>query len=282
MLLISEDLDEIRALADRIVVIYEGELTGVVRPGDARRSRRSGWRWPEASARDHVRAPPRSRRWLGVAVPLGSIAFAFVVMAVVLVITGHDPIDTYRRLFKAAFAGDAAWTATLQTATPLLFTGLCAAVAFRMNLFNIGGEGQLYLGALCSLGIAIWIGPDHWTGTTIFADVRLRRGGRRALGADRRRAEGVRPDERDHRHADAQLRRGAAADVPDLRQRLAVARRLDDPDALVPAVDRAEGQPVLAAVASVGRRRARSGSCSGSGSRSRCGSSSAGRGSGSR
>ena len=34
MLLISEDLDEIRALADRIVVIYEGELTGLVRPGD--------------------------------------------------------------------------------------------------------------------------------------------------------------------------------------------------------------------------------------------------------
>ena len=33
-----------------------------------------------------------------------------------------------------------------------------------MNLFNIGGEGQLYLGAICSLGIAIWIGPDHWTG----------------------------------------------------------------------------------------------------------------------
>ena len=110
----------------------------------------------------------KPKRWLGVAVPLGSIAFAFVVMAIVLVLTGHDPIETYHRLFKAAFAGDAAWTATLQTATPLLFTGLCAAVAFRMNLFNIGGEGQLYLGALCSLGIAIWIGPDHWTGFTIF------------------------------------------------------------------------------------------------------------------
>lgn len=107
------------------------------------------------------------RRWLGVVVPLGSIAFAFLVMAVVLLLTGHDPIDTYRRLFKAAFVGPEAWTATFQTATPLLFTGLCAAVAFRMNLFNIGGEGQLYLGAVCSLGIAIWIGPDQWTGLTI-------------------------------------------------------------------------------------------------------------------
>jgi simple sugar transport system permease protein len=109
------------------------------------------------------------KRWLGVVVPLGSIAFAFVVMAIVLVVTGHDPIETYRRLFVAAFGDAPGWTATLQTATPLLFTGLCAAVAFRMNLFNIGGEGQLYLGALCALGIAIWIGPDHWTATTIVA-----------------------------------------------------------------------------------------------------------------
>jgi general nucleoside transport system permease protein len=108
------------------------------------------------------------KRWLSVVVPLGSIAFAFVVMAIVLALSGHDPLETYRRLFKAAFVGNEAWTATLMTATPLLFTGLCAAVAFRMNLFNIGGEGQLYLGAICSLGIAIWIGPEQWNGTTIF------------------------------------------------------------------------------------------------------------------
>lgn len=110
-------------------------------------------------------------RWIGLAVPLGSILFSLVVMAVVLVLTGHDPWDTYRKLFEAAFTGDDGWTATLQTATPLLFTGLCAAVAFRMNLFNIGGEGQLYLGAITALGIVIWIGPDHSTELTIAAMV---------------------------------------------------------------------------------------------------------------
>src|SRR5262245_22775798 len=90
-------------------------------------------------------------------------------MAVVLLVTGHNPIDTYRRLFNAAFVGGPAWTATLTSATPLLFTGLAAATAFRMNLFNIGAEGQLYLGALCSLGIAIWLGPGVGTTTTIIA-----------------------------------------------------------------------------------------------------------------
>ena len=45
-------------------------------------------------------------------------------------------------------------------ATPLIFTGLAAAVAFRMQLFNIGAEGQLYIGAICAAGVAIWLGPD--------------------------------------------------------------------------------------------------------------------------
>ena len=108
-------------------------------------------------------------RWLSFAVPIASVGFSFLVMAAVLGATGHDPIHTYRRLFDAAFIGSAAWTATLMSATPLLFTGLAAAVAFRMQLFNIGAEGQLYLGAICALGIAIWVGPNHATALTIMA-----------------------------------------------------------------------------------------------------------------
>jgi len=100
-------------------------------------------------------------RWLNVVVPIASLVVSFLVIAAVLGVTGHDPITTYRRLYDAAFSNSAAWTATLMSATPLLFTGLCAAVAFRMQLYNIGGEGQLYLGALCSAGAAIWLGAGH-------------------------------------------------------------------------------------------------------------------------
>ena len=106
-------------------------------------------------------------RWLNVVVPIASLAASFLIIAAVLAVTGHDPIETYRRLFDAAFSDSAAWTATLQSATPLLFTGLCAAVAFRMKLYNIGGEGQLYLGALCASGVAIWLGPGHPIGVTV-------------------------------------------------------------------------------------------------------------------
>src|SRR4051812_2592955 len=76
-------------------------------------------------------------------------------MAVVLVVTGHGPGHTYRRLLVAAFDGKAAWNDTITLATPLAFTGLCAAVAFRMNLFNIGGEGQLYAGAITGATVAL-------------------------------------------------------------------------------------------------------------------------------
>jgi ABC-type uncharacterized transport system permease subunit len=108
-------------------------------------------------------------RWLSFAVPVGSVAVAFVVMAVVLLITGHNPLHTYKRLLTAAFDGKAAWNDTITLATPLLFTGLAAAVAFRMNLFNIGGEGQLYIGAITASGAAIWLGPGHAKVFTIVA-----------------------------------------------------------------------------------------------------------------
>jgi simple sugar transport system permease protein len=108
-------------------------------------------------------------RWLTFAVPVGAVLVSFLVIAAVLGATGHDPVTTYRRLFRAAYIGSAAWTDTLTLATPLLFTGLAAAIAFRMQLFNIGAEGQLYLGAITGSGIAFWLGPHHGIALTILA-----------------------------------------------------------------------------------------------------------------
>ena len=97
-------------------------------------------------------------RWLSVAVPVVSIAFAFVLATIILVATHHPPLHTFRRLFQAAFLDNGALTQTIVSATPLAFTGLCAAVAFRMNLFNIGGEGQLYAGAITGATVGLLVG----------------------------------------------------------------------------------------------------------------------------
>ena len=97
-------------------------------------------------------------RRLSLLVPLGAIAVAFGVSAVLLAATGHNPGDTYAKLFTEAFLSWNALSATLTTATPLAFTGLAAAAAFRMRLFNIGGEGQLYAGAITSMAAGLWLG----------------------------------------------------------------------------------------------------------------------------
>jgi ABC-type uncharacterized transport system permease subunit len=104
-------------------------------------------------------------RWLAVAVPVGSLVLAFAVMAVVLAATGHDPGATYRRLVDSAFLNSGGLTSTFVFATPILFTGLAAAAAFRMQLFNIGGEGQFFIGAITSTAVALKLG-DHHVGST--------------------------------------------------------------------------------------------------------------------
>jgi general nucleoside transport system permease protein len=93
--------------------------------------------------------------WLAVVVPVVSIVVAFAFTAVVLLATGHQPLHSFRRLFDAGFFADGALSETVISATPLAFTGLAAAVAFRMNLFNIGGEGQLYAGAITGATIGL-------------------------------------------------------------------------------------------------------------------------------
>ena len=93
--------------------------------------------------------------WLTIVVPVVSVVVAFALAAIVFAATGHAPFHQFRRLFDAAFAGKGALTDTIVAATPLIFTGLAAAVAFRMNLFNIGGEGQLYAGALTGATIGL-------------------------------------------------------------------------------------------------------------------------------
>jgi simple sugar transport system permease protein len=93
--------------------------------------------------------------WLTVVVPVVSIAVALVLSGLILFLTGHPPLKSLHRMLDAAFIAHGALTETVISATPLAFTGLAAAVAFRMNLFNIGGEGQLYAGAITGAAIGL-------------------------------------------------------------------------------------------------------------------------------
>ena len=86
--------------------------------------------------------------------PLINIALAFLVVGIIVRIIGIDPLHALNRLVLGAVGSPESIGYTLYYATNFIFTGLAVAIAFHGGLFNIGGEGQAYLGGLgCGLAI---------------------------------------------------------------------------------------------------------------------------------
>ncbi len=111
---------------------------------------------------DRVVVTPRAQPSVSLraGVPLLSLLAALAVGAVILVATGADPFEAYRTMFDASLNGSAAIERTLTYATPLILTGLAAAVAFRMRTYNIGAEGQLFMGAIAGSWLALALPED--------------------------------------------------------------------------------------------------------------------------
>jgi len=90
---------------------------------------------------------------LRLAAPLVAVAFTLLVSSALVAWAGAPVARAYALLLEGGFGSRFAWSETLTRATPLILTGLAAAVAFRARLFNIGGEGQLYAGALAAVAV---------------------------------------------------------------------------------------------------------------------------------
>jgi ABC-type uncharacterized transport system permease subunit len=88
--------------------------------------------------------------------PLVAVVVALLLGALMIALVGDSPIETYRLLLGTAFSWPDGIGYTLFYATPLIFTGLAVAVAFRCGMLNIGAEGQLYVGAFA----AAWVGIE--------------------------------------------------------------------------------------------------------------------------
>ncbi|WP_210542852.1 ABC transporter permease [Rhodoferax sp. PAMC 29310] len=85
--------------------------------------------------------------------PLGAVAFTLLVSALLVLWAGAPVGQTYGLLWQGGFGSVFAFSETLTRATPLMLTGLAATVAFKARLFNIGAEGQLYMGALAAVAV---------------------------------------------------------------------------------------------------------------------------------
>jgi len=85
--------------------------------------------------------------------PAGAILVTIVFSSVLVMIAGASPLTVFWLVLKGAAGSQFALLETLTRATPLIFTGLAVAVAFRAKLWNIGAEAQLYLGAVMTVVI---------------------------------------------------------------------------------------------------------------------------------
>jgi ABC-type uncharacterized transport system permease subunit len=102
-----------------------------------------------------MRLEPRPARSAAASVlwPAGAILATVVFSSLLVMIAGASPLTVFWLVFKGAAGSQFALLETLTRATPLIFTGLAVAVAFRAKLWNIGAEAQLYLGAVMTVVI---------------------------------------------------------------------------------------------------------------------------------
>jgi hypothetical protein len=141
-----------------------------------------------------IRLEPRLdvRPWLRYAVPLASLVVALILGMVPIVMQGINPIVGYRDMVLLAFGSAYGISETIMKAIPLMLAGLGVALAFRMLVWNIGAEGQLYMGAFasCLVAYTLPVGGDSW------------------------RSQGFLGCERDHHQLDAELHRHTVGQLP--------------------------------------------------------------------
>ena len=79
--------------------------------------------------------------------------------AILMYIWGFDPVKAYSALFNGAYGGSYEWASTLAWATPLILTALTFSICLRAGMFNIGAEGQMYMGAIAAVSVAYFTLP---------------------------------------------------------------------------------------------------------------------------
>lgn len=84
-----------------------------------------------------------------------SVVLSLVVGGILLLLSGRNPLDAYESLLYGAFGTTDRFTETLVKATPLLLIAVSVSISFRCQYWNIGAEGQMILGAIFSVWVAL-------------------------------------------------------------------------------------------------------------------------------
>jgi len=96
--------------------------------------------------------PPRWYPW---AVSGAAIVVALIIGGILIAIVGGDPFASYAHIARASVGSIGVFSDTLVKATPLILVGLACSLAFRMRLWNIGAEGQFFMGAFGASAVVL-------------------------------------------------------------------------------------------------------------------------------
>lgn len=110
--------------------------------------------------------PAAPRDWALIAqkvgTPFASVVLAILIGSLIMWISGYDPVAAFAALYQGAFGTPKAFGDTLLKSTPLILAGLGLAYGFRANLFNIGAEGQLFMGGLAAAWLGLVLAGQPW------------------------------------------------------------------------------------------------------------------------
>jgi len=120
------------------------EITGAQAPGHTPRFR--------LVMEKRLKEPPA---WFPPLVSFGALVVALFIGGIFIALAGGDPIKSYIHIANASFGNIGVLSDTVVKATPILFTSLACAVAFRMRLWNIGAEGQFIMGAFGASAVVL-------------------------------------------------------------------------------------------------------------------------------
>ncbi len=98
---------------------------------------------------------PRLDRLIDLLMPVLAVVLALLIGAVMIALMDADPIEAYQGLWEGAFGTKNAVADTVVKATPLLLVGIGICISFRGGVINIGGEGQMIIGGLAALAVAL-------------------------------------------------------------------------------------------------------------------------------
>ena len=157
MLVISTDLDELPEISDRIAVMFQGRLTGIV--ANAPIGERRVGALMTGAARHERRQRARGRRrpapsaanaaWCGAAAAIRvliSVVLALFVGGIILLVLGKIPSTYYGHVLQRGLLSWGGLQQTLTRMAPLLLIAAGLIVAFRAGIWNLGGDGQFLLG----------------------------------------------------------------------------------------------------------------------------------------